>query len=829
MPLRPGTRLGHYDVGSLIGEGGMGQVWEATDTQLHRQVALKILPDAFVDDPDRLARFQREAQVLASLNHPNIGSIYGLEEAEGVRALVLELIEGPTLADRIKQGPIPVDEALPIAKQIAEALEAAHEQGVIHRDLKPANIKVRDDGTVKVLDFGLAKALDPTPEGDPSQSPTMTATMGGTREGVVLGTAAYMSPEQARGKPLDKRTDIWSFGCVLFEMLSGRGAFGAETLSDTIAGVIEREPDWQVLPTDTPPSLHALLRRCLAKEPKRRVHDIADARLAMEGGFDTGIVVSTVHPIAPALRVWRQPALVVVVGAVLLATLTGTAVWTAMSRDTTTPGIARLSIATDALPLDLGGSHPDITIFPDGTRVLYRGRDEQLMLRRIDQFVGAPLRGAESATFPFVSPDGQWVGFLDGVSATVMLKVSAAGGPSVTVLDNGETVWGASWGDDDQIVFGGLGLFRISADGGEVEALTTLDDAQGENRHAWPSIIPNRDAVVFTIGSGVTLTTGQVAVLDLTTREITKLGLAGVGARYVPTGHLVYAVSDGSIRAVPFDVSALEVTGSPVPLADGVSVLTTGAANFAVSDNGHLVFAPPEAAGTTRLVITDQAGTGRQLAEFDGLVWYPRFSPDGTRVAYGLAAAPGAAAAAELWVLEVESGRRLRLAPEGNNRYFAWAPDGTRLAHADNAESANRVLVTSADGDGEAETLLDGPVRIPTSWSPDGAALLLYRPVSVTDRDLVVLRLEGGDRAPQTFLDTSFQERGASFSPDGRWVAYVSDETGQDEIYRRPYPGPGSGEIVSSGGGFEVVWEPSGAGLFYRNASQLMYVAFDSS
>ena len=578
MALTVGTRLGHYGVTALLGEGGMGQVWQATDTQLGRQIALKILPDAFAADPDRLARFKREAQILASLNHPNIAGIYGIEEAEGTRALVLELVEGPTLADRIRKGPIPVDEALPITKQIAEALEAAHEAGVIHRDLKPANIKVREDGTVKVLDFGLAKALDPNPEGDPSQSPTLTAAA--TQMGVIMGTAAYMSPEQAKGKPVDKRADVWAFGCVLFEMLTGRRPFRGDDVSTTLARVIDRDPDWDELPNSLPPVVAIFLRRCLTKEPKQRVHDVADVRLAMAGAFDVPAPPAVELPETPAavpqLQVWQRPipASLVALG---IAAVVGLVVWTLTRPDVIPIGLVRFTIVPpDTAPLSPGGGGAP-AISPDGTQVVYRsgqGGAGQLTLRPIDQFDGAPVRGTENARDPFFSPDGEWVGFVTGGGATTLQKVSIFGGPPVALAEIPDGLRRASWGADDQIIFGtaNAGLFRVSCGGGEPDVLTTLDTEQGETSHRGPFIIPGRGAVLFVVVTGIALTTGQLAVLDLDTGQITPLGLAGVSPQYVSTGHLVYAAQDGSVRAVPFDAASLEVTGNPVPLLDGVMV-----------------------------------------------------------------------------------------------------------------------------------------------------------------------------------------------------------------------------------------------------------------
>ena len=471
MSLDIGSRLGHYDVTALIGEGGMGQVYQATDTKLKRQVALKILPEAFTADPERLARFQREAEVLASLNHPNIAAIHGLEESGDTRALVLELVEGPTLADRIAKGPIPLDETLPIAKQIAEALEAAHEAGVIHRDLKPANIKVKDDGTVKVLDFGLAKVLDPHPEGDPSQSPTLTAAA--TQMGVIMGTAAYMSPEQARGKPVDKRADIWAFGCVLYEMLTGQMAFQGEDVSLTLASVMKSDLNVTRLPPDLPPTVRTVLRKCLEKDPTTRFRDIGDVRLALDGAFDTLTGVEGKPVGTPPPPVWQRPATIVTA---LVASLIvgGIGVWSLTRPEA--PRLTRFGISTSPPALVSGGSTSDVVISPDGSRIVYvgeRGRiGGRLHIRALDQLDAVPLRGTPAETLnPFISPDGNWVGYWE-VEEGTLSKVSIHGGPPIA-LTKSAGIDGASWGADGTIIFAmrarPTGLYRVSAAGGEAE------------------------------------------------------------------------------------------------------------------------------------------------------------------------------------------------------------------------------------------------------------------------------------------------------------------------------------------------------------------------
>ena len=577
MPLNVGSRLGHYAVTALIGEGGMGQVYQATDTKLNRQVALKVLPDAFASDPDRLARFQREAQVLASLNHPNIAQIHGLEEADGVRALVLELVEGPTLADRIKQGPIPLDEALPIAKQIAEAVEAAHEAGVIHRDLKPANVKVKDDGTVKVLDFGLAKALQPDPEGDPSQSPTLTAAA--SRMGLIMGTAAYMSPEQARGQTVDQRADVWAFGAVLYEMVTGQRAFEGRDVSETLAGVIKSEPNWKRLPTDLPTTLDNLLRRCLEKEPRQRVQAIGDVRLAMEGAFETTVATTSESPDASQLQFCQRPIPSALAGLALLL-IGGLAGWAFLGSGTPPSLSAKRFTLTlpdsDRLP----GAGDMLALSPDGHTLIYRATRNgavQLFRRPIDQFEATPIPGTEGGYAPFFSPDGQWVGF--GVGST-LLKVALAGGPVQTLAALPSRVSGADWGADDMIVFGllapGAPLMQILAAGGELTPLFTPDDQRG----AWyPRILPGADAVLFTLTDPAP-DAGELHLLMLETGEHRTLVPNAAAGRVLDTGHLVF-VRSGALWAVPFDRERLDIVGTPVPVVEGVRVSGGGMVQYA--------------------------------------------------------------------------------------------------------------------------------------------------------------------------------------------------------------------------------------------------------
>ena len=835
MSLNAGTTIGTYEVTALIGQGGMGEVYQARDTKLDRNVALKVLPEAFTADPDRLARFEREAKVLASLNHPNIGTIYGLEEAEGVKALVLELVEGPTLADRIKQGPIPVEEALPIAKQIAEALEAAHEAGVIHRDLKPANIKVREDGTVKVLDFGLAKALEATSDGDPSQSPTLTAAA--TQMGVIMGTAAYMSPEQAKGKTVDRRSDVWAFGAVLYEMLAGRRAFVGDDVSDTLVSVFRDDPDWSRLSDDVPARVRQAIQVCLQKEPKQRVRDIVAVRLAMEGVFETTVSAPTEPAVVPTLQVWQRPlaALGIVVVAVLVS---GLAVWTMMRAEPLqAPDLMRFAIVPPVnATLNDRGNRQDLAISPDGTQVVYVGRalggERRLNLRPLDQLVGAPLRGGEGGVGPFVSPDGGWVGFVDGTRRTSLQKVSIFGGSPETLTESPSNILGASWGTDDQIIFGtnADGLFRVSAGSGEPEVLTTLDPEQGETTHQWPFIIPGREAVVFVISAGrgfdTGLTTGQLAVLDLNTDEVTRLGLAGVSPHYVSTGHLVYAVEDGSLRAVPFDAGSLEVTGTPVPLVEGVMVKRSGAANFSISNDGRLVYVSGAGGRTSRTVVwVDRNGrleplTGLPAADYRSV----DVSPEGDALALELVDGQGS----DVWIHDLVRGTRHRVTTDpAEDSTPLWTRGGPQVVFSSQRGRSRGLYRRNADGTGGAEMLItddDALDLTAYSWGSNNTLVVGRR--GNNQGDLALLSMED-EPALELLLESEFNENHAAVSPNGNWIAYASNRSGRYEIYVERFPDFGDRKTISTAGGQQPRWSIDGRELFYLGpqANRLMVVA----
>ena len=599
MALAPGIRLGVYEITVPLGAGGMGEVYRARDTKLGRDVAIKVLSDGFAHDAERIARFQREAQILASLNHPHIAAIYGLEEANGSQFLILELVDGDTLADRLTAGALPLGETVAIARQVADALQAAHEKGIIHRDLKPSNIALTRDGRVKVLDFGLAKALAPdaasATAGDRSQAPTITSPTQMTAAGMILGTAAYMAPEQAKGRAADKRCDVWAFGCVLYEMLTGTRAFEGENVGDTLAAVLRGEPDWAALPATVPVAVRTLIRRCLEKDGRQRIADISVAQFVFD---DLADVASATAPgssatIAPRPPLWRR--LAILSGTWLIgAAMAGIAVWFAM-RSTAPPRVSRLLI-TPPSAAALAVDRPGLALTPDGTRLVYAGANNTaLFVRALDQLDATSLTGLGVPSGPFVSPDGQWIGFFDGVTA--LKKVAITGGPAVTLGRPDGTAQGASWGSDGTIIFATnfrtTGLQRIADAGGEPTVLTRPNRAGGEDDHLCPEILPGGQAVLFTI----TATTGgldqaQIAVLDLRTGTQTVLIRGGSDARYVSSGHLVYAAA-GTLHAVAFDLARLAVVGTPVKVLP--EVLTRGGdAGVAVAADGTLVYVSGE-------------------------------------------------------------------------------------------------------------------------------------------------------------------------------------------------------------------------------------------
>jgi hypothetical protein len=809
--LAAGVRVGAYEIVAPLGAGAMGEVYRASDTKLNRIVALKVLPERFALDPDRSARFTREAQLLARLNHPNIAAIYGLEESHGAQALVLELIEGPTLADRI--GSISVHEALTIARQIAEALEAAHEKGIIHRDLKPANIKIARDGVVKVLDFGLAKVWDGAPQSDLSGSPSLTATDLGER--TILGTPAYMSPEQARGQLLDRRTDIWAFGCVLYEMLTGRVPFGGDTISDTFAAILDREPDWAALPATVPTAVRTVIRRCLEKDGRQRIADISVAQFVFD---DLADVASAGAPgpsaaIAPRPPLWRRMA---ILSGTWLAgvAMAGIAVWFAV-RSTAPPRVSRLLITPPSV------SAPSVTILgyslaltPDGTHVVYVGANNTaLFVRALDRLDATSVTGFADSYGPFISPDGQWIGFFEGVSA--LKKVAITGGPAVTVGRPGGTAVGASWGPDGTIIFATndrtTGLRRIAEAGGEPTALTRPNRAAGEDDHLWPEILPGGQAVLFTITAATGgLNQAQVAVLDLRTGTQTVLIRGASRARYVSTGHLVY-VAAGRLHAVAFDLARLAVVGAPVTVQPEVPA----DAGWAVAADGTLVYVVGGVLEVPRsLVWVDRQGQETPIPAPPRDYAFPRLSPDGTRLALYIPDQE-----IDIWLWDVARAALTRATfDRGVDIYPVWPPDGRQLLYSSVRAGGVNLFAQAANGSGGVTRLTTSPnVQHATSVTPDGTRLVFTETAPATGQDVMLLGLDG-TRAVTPLVQTPFSERNGEVSPDGRWLAYEANDSGRFNIYVRPFPDVSSGYWqVSTDGGTRPLWARNSQELFYLN------------
>lgn len=827
MALTPGTRLGPYEIAALIGEGGMGEVYRALDTNLGRQVAIKILPDIFAEDAERLARFEREAKTLAALNHSNIAQIYGFERADGVRALVMELVEGPTVADRVAAGAIPIDEAFPIARQICEALEAAHELGIIHRDLKPANIKLRPDSVVKVLDFGLAKALasDSGASGVLSKSPTITSPVAVTRVGALLGTAAYMSPEQAKGKSADRRSDMWAFGCVLYEMLTGKPAFQAEDVSETLAAVLRDEPDWTGLPEETPASIRRLLRHCLAKDRKRRIGDASVARIELEDAQSEPPVADQRVQLGRRDRMRLTWALALAVATLAAA---GAMLWTFQPATAPSPRLVRFHIALPAGHQFSSPGHRPLALSPDGAVIVYTA-NQQLYMRPIDQLEAVPIRGTEGAgptagRSAFFSPDGQWVGFWQNDQ---FKRVPIAGGAPV-VLCSAQNPWGASWTTDNTILYGQgpQGIWRVSGDGGKPEHLVKVDGAQIA---AAPQLLPGGRAILFSLSTLTDPETRQVVVQSLDTGVRRVVVDAGTDGRYVPTGHLVYVLG-GTLLAVPFDAAALTVQGGPVPLVDDVGMSTDGVmAYFAVSNDGTLAYVPGDAAGgqTNRtLVWVDRQGRETAIKGMPSRRYSQiRLSPDGTRIALVIQEENN-----DIWIWDLARETRLRLTVGAAwDENPVWTPDGKSVIFGSGAAGGigpRNLFRRAADGTGSVEQLTQDARAVPKALTPDGNGLVFIDsrqggPASGGDRGDVMLLPLVGDRRPQPLVQTQFSETNAELSPDGRWLAYQSNESGEEEIFVRPFPNVDSSKWLVARGS-RPLWARNGRELFYLLMNTLM-------
>ncbi len=818
MPLAPGTKIGHYEVTALLGAGGMGEVYRARDSRLNRDVAIKVLSAAFVSDPSRMARFEREAQVLAALNHPNIATIYGLEG----NAIAMELVEGKDLA-----GPLTLEEALPIARQIVEALEAAHEKGIVHRDLKPANIKITPDGVVKLLDFGLATA----PDGDAanismSNSPTMSLAM--TQAGMIMGTAGYMSPEQAAGKTVDKRADVWSFGVVMVEMLSGRKLFEGETVAHTLADVLRAEVDLSKLPESTPPAIRRLIGRCLDRNVKNRLRDIGEARILLQdpvgGTASPAQAESLPHrlPIVP----WVVAAVAIIVAGILYF------------RPEPLRPLIRLTdeLGPESLSASVGSGRGLMAISPDGSRiaVTLAGADGKgrIHTRLLQQTKLIQLAGTENAGTLFFSPDGQWIGFhADGK----LKKISVDGGIAVTIVE-APSIRGASWGDDGNIVasFGNsTALSRVSSAGGSPTPLTKLKDGERTNR--WPQVLPGSQAVLFSAYAGNNSEEANIDVVALKTGERKTVLKGGHSPHYAATseraGYLLF-LRNNTLFSAPFNSASLSVTGSSIPVLEEVSSNTTAGGNFALSASGTLIFKSGKDDRTAgRISLFDSAGNIKPLLAVPGSYATPRLSPDGKRLAFSMGDTSGGNS--DIWVkdLDRDTPSRLTFLPGGNN-YPVWTPDGKSIVF----RNGDGLYWIRADGAGEAQRLTSSQnAEYSYSISPDGKRLAFFNSGANGSMDIFTAQI-GGDPAqpklgkPELFIGTTFVEIYPAFSPDGRWLAYGSDESGTYEIYVRPFPGPGGRWQISSGGGRVPQWSKDGRELFYEGDDRrVMAVSYRAS
>jgi len=818
-----GCTVSHFSILEKIGAGGMGEVYRARDTELKRDVALKVLPSGVTSDEERLARFRREAELLASLNHPNIAQIYGLAVSQDIRALVMELVPGETLADRMARGPISVDEGLATARQIAAGLASAHDRGVIHRDLKPANIKLPPGGTVKILDFGLAKAMEggPAPPAG-TGAPTLTSPAM-TFAGQILGTAAYMSPEQARGENVDRRADIWAFGIVLFEMMSGQPCFSARTVSDYIAAVIRDEPDWSALPPQVPARISGLLRRCLKKDPLKRLRDIGDALL----DIDDALVEP--EPPLPAPRgrpsgSWKRWAPWGVTA--LFALIAGTAIQSTRTK-ASIPGneVVRVTMALP-VPLDLG-ERCAVALSRDGRQFAFvggEGNKSQIFVQNLAGFEARPLPGTEGGNTPFFSPDGEWLGFF---TSNQLKKISLRGGEPLALCSTSPVTRGASWGDDGRIIFAGTmngGLMRIGAAGGTPEAVTKLDPKAGELAHLWPEVLPGGKTAIFTVRTGESFDTARIAAQSLETGSRQILVENGTFARYAPGGHLLYMRGD-TIIAAPFDAQRARMGSNPVPVIEGVRFDPRyGCGHFAIAASETLIYVKGDARGIKRrLVAVDRTGGERPLLDEPGAFLEPKLSPDGRRLVVTIEGTQQ-----DLWLVDLPRRNLSRLTFDLNEEFSPrWTPDGRRLFYGFSEVGGDpEIYVMPADGGGTPEPVLAGGrvAVFPSSIAPDGRTLAYIEAVTNENVDIWVLPLNG-DRRPIPFVKTPFNEFGPEFSPDGRFLAYVSNESGRFEVYVRPFPGPGPKRQVSVGGGTSLVWSKSGSELFYRNGDAVMAAA----
>lgn len=844
MTLSSGTSLGTFEISGLVGAGGMGEVYRARDTKLGREVAIKVLLDVFAKDADRLARFEREARVLASLNHPNIAFIHGLEESGGTRFLVMELVSGQTLDERLRRGPLPVEEALPLFAQIAEALEKAHEQGIIHRDLKPANIKITDEGRAKILDFGLAKAFDDrATSSTPDAGGTVelgTDPAGMTGEGRVLGTPAYMSPEQARGGKVDKRADIWAYGCCLYETLTGRRPFKGESSADLMVQILEREPDWSLLPANTPRRIRDLLWRCLQKDPRRRLRDIGDAWFEMSGsGSSPSGEFALPGPTTRDTGYRRAIAAVGVLAFVLGAAATA-GVLLSRKEKTAPPvkieakAVRRYSISVPAnMPIAPPSLITDVSvaISPDGATLVYTANisgTRQLVQRPLDSFEAHPITGTEGASLPFFSPDGQWVGFYVP-SKRKLNKISIRGGSPSEICDSTFPL-GATWAKDDTIIFASeitAGLRRVSSQGGQPETLTTLDPAHGEVYHTAPRLFDDDRSLFFVVSSAADLEHSRLEVMDMATGKRKIVAEKTGGTTYQRSGH-VMLLQNGALLARAFDSKTLEMKGPAIPINESRLALPNSIpSQYAVSSDGTFVFVPVRG-GTTpgrTLVWVDRKGKETPTTAPPAPYGFLSLSPDGARVAIGEEYLQ------DVYVLNLEGGRALmRFTFEPTSESFPiWSSKGDRIYFGSQRTGVWNIYSKSADGTGPTDRVFEGPLNTwPWSVDPSGKLLAYYSIREDSKVDVGILPLDDPKQA-KLVLNEAFSESQPAFSPDGAWLAYTSDETGRDEVFVRPFPGLNGKWQVSEKGGNDAMWGKEGHELFYREGTKLMAVKINAT
>ena len=827
----PGSQIGPFRIERELGRGAVGVVYLAHDTKLDRSVAIKSLPTELMENPKARTRFAREARVLASLNHPNIATIYEeLQEAEGVGYLILEYVPGQTLAELITGVRLKPKEALSIAQQIAEAVTAAHEHDVIHRDLKPGNIKITPEGKVKVLDFGLAKTLG-------SEATDQQSTV--TEPGRIIGTPAYMSPEQARGQETDKRCDIWSFGCVLFEMLTGKVPFEGETVSDTLAGILDREPDWHAMPQSTPTNILVLLRRCLEKDPYRRLQHIGDASIeiseTLSGTLETFALPGKVAPIS---RLFRRDVILACLACSIVGVLIAGAVIMSLVRSTHPEPqvVLRSSISLpEDKPLYTGG-YPQcfLTISPDGTRLVYVGKLDdkrtQLYMRSMDSLQVEPIPGTIGARNPFFSPDGQWVGFF----TNDLKKISLDGGESLPLLEDipmGVTSFG-SWAEDGTIVFSTIdaGLQRISDNGGEPDILIPPAHEEGDilYRYRYPQILLGGNKILYShvfIGEADLRRSSIEVFFPETGKRKTVLDNASY-ATYVRSGHLIF-LRDGVLMAVPFDIEQLKITGSPVPLIDeGGLDWRGGTPQIAISHNGIFVYISGSELRQGELVWVDRQGVPESLGAPADVYGSPRLSPDGRLIA--LAIRSQKEFTTQVHIYNIDRNTFTHLTTEGGNALPQWSPDGTRIAFRSSRSEAEGVFWKALGVRAPAELLASRPttgpeVLLPNSWSHNRNLLACIVQGAKTQEDIWILEMDGEPKL-NPFLRTEYREYNPIFSPDGRWLAYVSNESGRREIYLQEYTDGGRKEKVSIDGGINPVWSRDGRELYYANGKKMMIV-----